>query len=75
MKDKFYLAVDYNNIECLYQSEPVGNNGEIFRYDNHCQLEDGTIESIIGHPMTSDDKPIEVTIQIKKINNHAKRKS
>jgi len=64
----FFVVVDFDDTEWIYQSRPerydnewlAGNNN-----DYYCQIAKGTIESIIGRPMTWADEPVEVELKMK----------
>ena len=64
----FYVVVDSDDTEWIYQSRPERWRGAWIASNNngyYCQIAKGTIESIIGHPMTWKDEPVKVELKLK----------
>ena len=65
----FWVAVDLNGAEWMFMDRPVRNDGVWFSstgIGNCFEFNEGTIESITGHPMTWNDEPVEVKLDLKK---------
>ena len=63
----FYIAVDFDGTEWFYQGKPERYDNEWIAGNNefsYCQIIKGTIESIIGHPLTWNDEPVPVKLKV-----------
>ena len=63
-----WACVDVDGMECVFQSQPIRGNrrwilNAVSASRDYVVVPDGTIEKILGHPLTWADEPVKLVEQ------------